>query len=80
MAIATSSDSSAWSANIGTATDTPFQCQRGSVYVTWDGTAAIGDGLKLEMGQMIVIPGGVTFRWAPADDATATVFYESFGI
>lgn len=80
MAIAASSDSTAWSAGIATTTDTPIQCQAGSIRVTWDGTAAVGDGLKLEMGQMIVVPGGVTFRWAPANEQRSVVFYEEFGV
>lgn len=63
-----------------TTADTPFQCQQGSVCVTWDAGAAVGDGLILQAGQTIVMPGGVTFRWAPLNSVASVVFYEEFGV
>ena len=80
MAVATSADSTVWSSGIAVATDTPIQCQEGQVRVTWDGTAAVGDGLILQAGQTIVVPGGITFRWAPRNSVSSTIFYESFGV
>lgn len=76
MAIETSSDPTAWSSNIATTTDCLVQCQGGNVRVTTDTAAAIGDGLILQDGQTIVIPGGATFKWAPLSAIESVLFYE----
>lgn len=80
MTTATNADSTTWSSGIAVTTDTPVQCQAGSILVTWDGAAVVGDGLRLEVGQMIVVPAGATFRWAPAYEQRSTIFYSQFGV
>lgn len=81
MAIATSSNSTAWSADVTVTTDTPFQAQSGGpVRITTDTGAAVGDGLVLQPWQTIVIPAGATFRWAPLSNIDCTVFFEEFGV
>ena len=80
MALQTSSDSQTWSSDIATTTDTLVQCQAGNVCVTTDTSAAIGDGLILAAGQMIVIPGGASFKWAPLNSVTSTLWYEETGV
>lgn len=80
MAIASSTNPAAWSTGIAVTTDTLIQAQGGSIRVTWDGSAAVGDGMLLESGQAVVVPAGVTFRWAPAGSSGASIFYEEFGV
>jgi len=80
MAIATSTTPTAWSSGISTVTDCLIQSQAGDLRVTWDGSAAVGDGMLLSEGQAMVVPGGVTFRWAPLNSSGATIYYEEFGV
>lgn len=79
MAIATSSDSTAWSTPVAIATDTPFQCQRGSVRVSWATPASLDDGVILTAGQLIVLPAGISFVWRPLSNIECTVQYLEFG-
>lgn len=78
MALESLTDPSAWSAGLALATDTVFQCRTGSVLITWNGAAAVGDGFLLEQGQSIIVPASNTVRWAAAGSPDSVLYHESF--
>lgn len=80
MAIATSSDSTAWSTPVPITTDTPFQCQQGAVRVSWATPASLDDGIVLQSGQMLILPAGISLVWRPLSNIECTVQYLEFGV
>lgn len=78
MALESLTDPTTWSAGLVLASDTVFQCREGSVLLTWDALASVGDGFLLEQGQSIIVPSGNTVRWAAAGSPDSELFHESF--
>lgn len=72
-------DAADWAGNTGVlAFDTPFQCQQGTVRITWDSGATFPDGMILEVGQTIIVPAGETVYYGNAGTPDSVLWYESF--
>ena len=71
----------AWSSAIGPFSfDTPVQCRKGHVFLSWGASApsTLGEGFLLAPGDIFVIPAGNSIRLAINASTDHEIVYESF--
>lgn len=80
MALETLTGDNDWDDNTGALTsDTLFQCQSGTVVISWEsGPTTFPDGMQLAKGQSVIVPAGETVYFGALNSSPAVLFYAEF--